>query len=246
MTYCILIPHYNHERQFLQFLPKLVATGLPCIIVDDGSEPGSVGQVREFIKQYSSVHLFEMRINRGKGAAVKSGFIHARALGFSHALQIDADGQHDVADIQRFVAASETQPEVIFCGKPVFDSSAPKARRYGRKITDFWVALETLSFKIKDGMCGFRVYPLTQVEQVVDKYFLGSRMDFDTELLVKAVWSGMTLTFIKTNVIYPQQSVSHYDYLRDNLCLVGLHSRLMVGMLLRFPVILWRNLRGQK
>lgn len=246
MTYCLLIPHYNHERQFLQFLPQLIASGFPCVVVDDGSDPDSVAQVREFIQLHPAVHLFEMRVNRGKGAAVKAGFIHARALGFSHALQIDADGQHEVADIQRFITASETQPEAIICGKPVFDVSAPKARRYGRKITDFWVALETLSFKIKDGLCGYRVYPLTQVERVMDNFFLGSRMDFDTEILVKAVWSGIALKFIETHVVYPEQSVSHFNYLRDNLRLIHLHCRLMLGMLLRFPVILWRNLRGQE
>lgn len=245
MSYCILIPHYNHERQFLQFLPRLTAAGLPCVIVDDGSEPGSVDQVRDFIKQYSSVYLFEMRVNRGKGAAVKAGFIHARALGFSHALQIDADGQHEVADIQRFISASEIQPDVIICGKPVFDESAPKARLYGRKVTDFWVALETLSFKIKDGLCGYRVYPLARVEQVMDNYYLGSRMDFDTEILVKAVWSGIALKFIETHVVYPEQSVSHFNYVRDNLRLIHLHCRLMLGMLVRFPFILWRNLRGR-
>lgn len=246
MIYCLLIPHYNHERQFLQFLPSLIATGLPCIVVDDGSSPESIQQVRDFVARHPGVHLFEMRINRGKGAAVKAGFIHARALGFSHAIQIDADGQHAIADIQRFIAASEAQPETIICGKPVFDASAPKARLYGRKVTDFWVALETLSLKIKDGLCGYRVYPLAQAEQIMDSHYLGSRMDFDTEILVKAVWCGIDLKFIETRVVYPEQSVSHFNYLRDNLLLIRLHSRLMVGMLLRFPAIIVRHFRGRE
>ena len=245
MSYCLLIPHYNHERQFIAFLPQLVASGLPLVIVDDGSNPDSRAQVEAAITHYTNVHFFALQRNRGKGAAVKAGFTFARNLGFTHAIQIDADGQHDVADIEKFVQCSQQQPDAIICGKPVFDSSAPKARVYGRKVTDFWVALETLSLRIKDGLCGFRVYPLNAIEDVLDCHFIGNRMDFDTELLVKAVWCNTTLVFLNTNVIYPAQSVSHFNYLRDNLLLIKLHSRLMFGMLIRLPVLLWQRLRGQ-
>lgn len=241
MTYCILVPHYNHERQLQQFLPALVATGLPCLIVDDGSDSASVQQVKELVAQYPSATLYELHHNRGKGAAVLAGFVFARNLGFTHVIQIDADGQHAVADIDRFVSASKANPDWLICGKPVFDASVPKERLYGRKVTDVFVALETLSLQIKDGLCGYRVYPLTAVEQVIDRYYVGPRMDFDTEILVKAVWSGSTLKFIDTAVIYPQNSVSHFNYLRDNLILIRLHTRLLAGMLIRLPVILWRN-----
>lgn len=243
MTYCILIPHYNHERQLSQFLPELVATGLPCLIIDDGSSSASVQQVRELAAQYPSVHIFEMRANRGKGAAVSAGFVCARSLGFTHAIQIDADGQHAVADIGRFIAASEARPHSLICGKPVFDASVPKERLYGRKVTDVFVALETLSLTVKDSLCGYRVYPLAEVERVIDRYYLGPRMDFDTEILVKSVWSGVALQFIDTAVVYPENSVSHFNYLRDNLVLIRLHVRLLLGMLVRLPVILWRKLR---
>lgn len=245
MSYCLLIPHYNHERQFIAFLPQLVATGLPLVVVDDGSSDHSREQLRAIFNDYPSVHLFALQRNRGKGGAVKAGFYFARSLGFSHAIQIDADGQHNVADIEKFVRCSQQQPDAIICGKPVFDTSAPKARVYGRKITDFWVALETLSLRIKDGLCGFRVYPLTQIENVLDHYFLGNRMDFDTEVLVKAVWLNIELVYINTKVIYPEQSVSHFNYLRDNLMLIRLHSRLMLGMVLRLPMLLWQRVRGK-
>lgn len=245
MSYCLLIPHYNHERQFVAFLPQLVATGLPLIIVDDGSNEDSLAQVTAVVNMYANVYLFKLQRNRGKGAAVKAGCTFARDLGFTHAIQIDADGQHNVADIEQFVHRSQQQPEAIICGKPVFDSSAPKARVYGRKVTDFWVALETLSLRIKDGLCGFRVYPLNVVEHVIDHYFVGNRMDFDTEFLVKAVWLNTELVFIETKVIYPEQSVSHFNYLRDNLLLIRLHSRLMLGMLARLPMLLWQRLRGK-
>ncbi|OZY87084.1 glycosyl transferase [Cellvibrio mixtus] len=245
MSYCLLIPHYNHERQFLAFLPQLIATGLPLVIVDDGSIEQSRAQVAAAVAQHANAHFFALQRNRGKGSALKAGFYFARSLGFTHAIQIDADGQHDIADIAGFVQQSQAQPEAIICGKPVFDASAPKARVYGRKVTDFWVALETLSLRIKDGLCGFRVYPLAQIENLLDRYFIGNRMDVDTELLVKAVWLNIHLVFINTRVIYPEHNVSHFNYLRDNLLLIKLHSRLMLGMLVRLPMLLWQRLRGQ-
>lgn len=243
MNYCLLIPHFNHERQFVAFLPHLVATGLPCVIVDDGSSSCSLDTLKAAIAQYQHVHLFVQHKNRGKGAAVKAGFYHCRALGFTHAIQIDADGQHAVSDLPLFITASKQQPAAIVCGKPVFDDSAPKARVYGRKVTDVVVAFETLSLKIKDALCGYRVYPLAEMEALMDRFFIGSRMDFDTELLVKAVWLNIPLVFLNTHVIYPEQSVSHFHYLRDNLLLIRLHTRLIGGMLLRFPVLLLRAVR---
>jgi len=244
MTYCLLVPHFNHQDQLIRFLPKLLATGLDCIIVDDGSHQENLNILQSAVEGKSQIHLCLLPRNRGKGGAVKAGFLFAANFGFSHAIQIDADGQHDLGDLDEFIRISQTNPDAIICGKPVFDSSAPKARLYGRKVTDFWVALETLSLKIKDGLCGFRVYPLAQCEKVIDHYFLGNRMDFDTEFLVKAVWFKTQLIFVKTHVIYPDNNISHFNYLRDNLLLIRLHSRLMAGMLIRLPLLIWHRLRG--
>ena len=167
----------------------------------------------------------------------------AASLGFSHVIQIDADGQHNLEDVSTFIDASKQNPQRIICGKPTFTDDAPKARVYGRRVTDFWTALETLSLQIKDGLCGFRVYPLQALDQVFDRYYVGPRMDFDTEVLVKAVWAEIELEFINTQVIYPEGATSHFHYLRDNLVLIRLHTRLMVGMLLRLPWLVAKKLR---
>lgn len=244
IKHCLLIPHYNHHHQLIRFLPKLINTGLPCLIIDDGSTEESNQILQSALNDYPGIYLFLQRRNRGKGGAVKAGFYHARSLGFTHAIQIDADGQHNLEDLPEFIRISQENPQAIICGKPVFDDSAPKARLYGRKVTDFWAALETLSLKIKDGLCGFRVYPLTETENILDHYFLSNRMDFDTEFLVKAVWCKTRLIFVKTNVIYPEQNISHFNYLRDNLQLIKLHARLMLGMLIRSPMLIWHRLQG--
>ena len=243
MRYCLVVPHYNHVAELETFLPRLAALDHPIILVDDGSRESDRKYLRTLAAQYPQVSLAEHPRNRGKGAAVLTGFTLAMARGFSHALQIDADGQHNLEDIAAFVAASRARPHSIVCGKPVFDSDAPSARVYGRKVTDFWTALETLSLQIEDGLCGFRVYPLDAVTRIVDAHYIGPRMDFDTEILVKAVWQKIDLQFLETRVIYPQGATSHFHYLRDNLVLIRLHTRLVLGMLWRLPVLLARKWR---
>lgn len=247
MQTCILVPHFNHEQEFLKFLPTLVATGLTCVVVDDGSTLQSLRAIKAFVQSYpEQMILVEHGYNRGKGAAVRTGLYRARSLGFSHAIQIDADGQHCVDDIAAFIEAGKEAPNTIICGRPVFDASVPKIRLYGRKITTFWVTVETCSTQIKDGLCGFRLYPLTEVEHILDRYYVGSRMDFDTEILVKAVWTGVSLRFLDTRVIYPEGSASHFRYVQDNLMLIGLHTRLMLGMLRHLPILFFRRIRGRR
>ncbi len=236
MSYCLVVPHFNHVDAFEKFLPILVALELPCIVVDDGSTKEVKQRLTMLLEQqYPQIHFHAHAINRGKGAAMWTGAHMARALGFTHMLQIDADGQHNAADVQAFIKDSEVNPQAIISGAPQFDDSAPKARVYGRKVTDFWVALETMSLDIKDSLCGFRIYPLTEFELVFDKYHIGKRMDFDTDVLVKSVWEDIEVRFIDTQVIYFENSVSHFHYLQDNLRLIWLHTRLMCGMLVRLP-----------
>ena len=244
MKFCIIIPHYKHERLFELFLPKILDLGLPCIIVDDGSPQASVATLETLISKYDTFTLIKHRRNRGKGAAVITACQHASAMGFDNVIQIDADGQHCIDDVEKMMTYAQANPNTIISGRPYFDESAPKARVYGRKVTDFWVAIETLSLRVKDSLCGFRVYPLNEIETLFDNYHFGPRMDFDTEILVKAVWANMDLHFIPTKVIYHEDTVSHFDYLRDNMMLINLHIRLVAGMLKRSPVLLFRRVRG--
>jgi polyprenyl-phospho-N-acetylgalactosaminyl synthase len=243
VSYCLLVPHFNHAREFCDFLPRLVATELPIVIVDDGSDDENLSTVSALVNKKSNIYLFAHEKNRGKGAAVKTGFVHARALGFTHAIQIDADGQHCVEDIPVFVGRSRVKPNVIICGQPIFDESASKVRRYGRQLTNFWIVLETLSFQIKDGLSGFRLYPLLEAEQLVDNYFLGPKMDFDPAILVFAIWHQITVEFVQTRVVYNEEGVSHFSYVGDNIVFISLHARLMLGMLFRSPKLLWRKFR---
>lgn len=147
--------------------------------------------------------------------------------------------------MKKLISCSEQNPNNIISGAPYFDESAPKARVYGRKVTDFWVALETWSFQIKDSLCGFRIYPLTEFEMIFDKFHIGKRMTFDTDILVKSSWEGIAMNFIDTKVIYIEDNVSHFHYKRDNLLLISLHTKLMLGMIVRIPSIISAKFRTQ-
>jgi glycosyltransferase involved in cell wall biosynthesis len=183
-------------------------------------------------------------VNGGKGAAVIAGLRRALALGYTHALQVDADGQHDLHDVPRFLAAARAEPEAVICGRPLFDASIPKLRFLSRYITHALVWLQTLSLSaVRDSMCGFRLYPIRTVLEVVDRDGVGRRMDFDVELLVKLVWRGRTLRWLDTRVSYPTDGISHFRMGRDNLWLAGMHVRLVLGMLWRAPLLLWRRMR---
>jgi glycosyltransferase involved in cell wall biosynthesis len=180
-------------------------------------------------------------VNQGKGGAMMAGLREAQRRGHTHALQIDADGQHDPGDIPKFLATARARVAELVCGTPVYDASIPKGRLYGRYLTHVWVWINTLSFEIRDSMCGFRVYPLNATVAVLDSATLGRRMDFDTEVLVRLYWRGVRFANVPTRVTYPLDGISHFKALRDNVLISRMHARLFFGMLLRLPVLLWRK-----
>lgn len=242
MKYCFVVPHYNHAHAFQAFVERLLAKNLPCIVVDDGSDAENKQILKTILQAHPEISLAEHDLNYGKGKAMWTGATLALKMGFTHMIQIDADGQHDVGDVDKLIAMSEEFPTAIISGAPQFDDSAPKSRLYGRKVTDFWVALETWSLKVKDSLCGFRVYPLKQYENVYKKYNIGKRMQIDTDILVKSIWEEIDVKFVDTKVIYHEGGVSHFHYLRDNLRLIWLHIRLMIGMVVRAPVFAYKKL----
>ena len=238
---CAVIPVYNHERAVGHVLKAVREAGLPCILVDDGSGPECARELDRLTASTPGTTLVRLPVNLGKGGAVSAGLRAAPAQGYTHALQIDADGQHALYDIPRFIEAARAEPDTVICGKPVFDASMPGSRRYGRYATHVMVWLNTLSFDIPDSMCGFRVYPLKPVMALIDSQRLGSRMDFDVELLVKLHWRAQPMRWLDTPVSYPLDGVSHFRLLRDNVRMVALQTRLAMGMLLRLPLLLSRK-----
>ena len=241
----VVIPVYNHEHAIGVVVEAVLRHDLPCVLVDDGCQPGCAAVLRQLADRHAGrVTLLVHAQNCGKGGAVMTGLRHAAAAGYSHALQIDADGQHDAADIARFIAASASAPLAVINGQPIYDQSVPRARLYARYLTHVWVWINTLSLDIRDSMCGFRIYPLASTLGLIDSAHIGQRMDFDTEILVRLHWRGLRIVNLPTRVHYPLDGVSHFKLWLDNLLISRMHARLFLGMLLRSPLLLWRRLRG--
>lgn len=238
---CVLIPCYNHGAMMSRVLARLQPFDLPCIVVDDGSDDATRDELARLAAENSNLTLIRLPVNAGKGAAVLRGMQAAADAGFSHAVQVDADGQHDIEDIPRLLALAKEHPTALISGQPIYDGSIPRSRLYGRWVTHVWVWIETLSLQLKDSMCGFRVYPVAPTLQLAQHVTLGKRMDFDTEVMVRLYWQGNTSYFIPTRVTYPLDGLSHFDALKDNLRISRMHTRLFFGMLPRIPSLLLRR-----
>jgi glycosyltransferase involved in cell wall biosynthesis len=242
MKICIIIPVYNHEAAIPLVVQKLKQFKLPCILVNDGSSVNCSNVLAECADKESSwLTLLIRPVNGGKGAAVIDGMKAAYRLGYSHVIQIDADDQHEVNDIPKFITVAESNPDTLILGDPLFDGSAPKSRLYGRKITNFWIIINTLSYSIADGMCGFRVYPLADVMRLLDATTLVEGMDFDIDIVVRLYWQGLPVINIPTQVTYQENGISHFRLLNDNLLISKAHARLFFGMLIRFPRLIIRH-----
>jgi len=244
LSYCIVIPNYNHTILLDSFIGSLSRFQLPVIMVDDGSDVKSSIYFDTLVTQFNYLTLIKHQTNQGKGGAVQTGLKAAFRLGYSHALQIDADGQHDINDIEKLINVSKQKPLALISGQPIYDASVPIHRYYARNITHFWVWIETLSFHIKDTMCGYRVYPLVSTLKLIDEVPLGKRMDFDIEIMVRLFWRKVEVFFIPTAVDYPEHGISHFKALDDNILISWLHTRLVFGMFIRSPFLLYRNLRS--
>lgn len=239
---CFVIPCYNHGSTIAAVVSSLKPFDLPFIIVDDGSNANTKQALIDVAEQ-DNVTLVTLAKNQGKGGAVMAGIRHAHQLNFSHAIQIDADGQHDIDALPALISCSQHNPDCLVSGQPIYDDSVPKARLYGRYATHVWVWIETLSLTIKDSMCGFRAYPVNKTIAVLDKYDIGTRMDFDIEILVRMYWEGVDIEFVETRVIYPEGGISHFDALWDNVKISWMHTRLFFGMLPRVPQLIARKRR---
>lgn len=240
-TPCVVIPCYNHGAMIAQVLARLSAFALPVILVDDGSDDATRRELEQLAHRDGSITLLHLPQNAGKGAAVLRGLEEAARGGFSHAVQVDADGQHAIEDIPALLALAKQHPDALISGQPVYDDSIPRSRLYGRWITHVWVWIETLSLQLKDSMCGFRVYPVAPTLRLAKRVTLGRRMDFDTEVMVRLFWQGNRSYFLPTRVTYPQDGLSHFDAFKDNVRISLMHTRLFFGMLPRMPSLLFRR-----
>jgi glycosyltransferase involved in cell wall biosynthesis len=214
-------------------------------VVIDGSTDGSTDGLVAMAAEDKGLQVIVLATNQGKGAAVLHGLQQASAAGFSHVLTMDSDGQHPQQRIPDFMAASVKQPNAMILGKPVFDTSAPSLRVKGRQVSNWWANLETLWAGIGDSLFGFRVYPIEPLKQVMQGQRWMRHFDFDPEAVVRLCWRGVRPVNLAAEVRYFREEeggVSHFRYLRDNVLLTWMHTRLFIGFVLRLPGLLFRRL----
>ncbi len=238
---CILVPTYDNPATIRSVVERVREHLADVVVVDDGSGPEGRAAC-EALAREGLAHVVHRERNGGKGAAVKTGFAEAYRLGYTHALQVDADGQHDLADVPRFLAIAAANPDALVLGAPRFDASAPKARQVGRRITIFWVNFETGGHVIEDPMCGFRVYPLAEATRIAVR---ADMMDFDPEVAVRLVWRGVPVINVPTKVRYVSRDeggVSHFRLFKDNFLISWMHTRLCLEKV--FGTLIGRRYRG--
>jgi predicted LPLAT superfamily acyltransferase len=241
---CAVIPSHNHWQAMPAIIERLRALGLAVFVIDDGSEPPARMALAALDAPGQGVRVTRLDVNRGKGAAVLAGFGLARAAGFSHCLQVDADGQHDMTAVADMLALAQNRPDTVVAGWAVYDGSAPLGRVMGRWITHVCVWIETLSFGIRDSMCGLRVYPLAAVAALIDKGAgIGEGMDFDTEIIVRLHRGGTPVVNHPVRVAYPPGNLSNFRMWRDNWRITRMHTRLLLGTLFTWPALLCQRRR---
>ena len=247
-THLVLIPSYDTGAQVYATVKAARAGWNSVWVVVDGSTDGRAEGLQRLAAADAGLRVWVLPRNSGKGAAVLHGLRQAAAAGFSHALTMDADGQHPAALIPAFMQASMQRPEAMILGRPVFDASAPLLRVRGRRVSNAWTNLETLRAGVADSLFGFRVYPVAALIAVMQHRRWMRRFDFDTEAVVRLAWRGVKAINLDAPVKYvsaEEGGVSHFRYGRDNLLLTWMHARLMVGFVLRLPLLLWRRVTGR-
>jgi glycosyltransferase involved in cell wall biosynthesis len=246
-THLVLIPSYNTGNRLFSTVSAARAQWNPVWVVVDGSTDGTGERLQQMAASDPGLRVWLLPQNQGKGAAVLHGLRAAEAAGYTHALTMDSDGQHPAELIPAFMKASQDRPETMVLGRPVFDASAPLLRVRGRRISNAWTQLETLFAGIGDSLYGFRVYPVPELIATMTWQPWMRRFDFDTEAVVRLAWRGVKPVNIDAPVKYltaAEGGVSHFRYLRDNLLLTWMHTRLVLEFVLRLPGLLLRRLRG--
>jgi glycosyltransferase involved in cell wall biosynthesis len=245
-THLVLIPSFNPGPKVYDTVREARAQWAPVWVVVDGSDDGTAQGLQQMAREDAQLRVIVLPYNQGKGSAVLHGATLALSEGFTHALTMDSDGQHPAWLIADFMRTSIGRPEALVLGMPIFDASAPRIRVNGRKLSNWWTDVETLNAGIGDSLYGFRIYPLADLVAVMGESRWMRRFDFDPEVAIRLVWRGLPPINIDAPVKYlkaHEGGVSHFNYLRDNVLLSWMHTRLVFGFLARLPALVRQKRR---
>ncbi len=246
-SHVVVIPSYNTGSRLFDTVAAIRQQERPVWVVIDGSTDGTGEDLARVATHDPDLHVCVLPRNQGKGAAILHGLRLAHAHGFTHAVTVDADGQHSADHIEQLVALSDNHPDAMILGVPVFDASAPAIRIAGHMIANFWANLVTMWTGIGDSLFGFRVYPIAPLLRTFEQTRGMRRFDFDSEAAIRLAWLGVPPINVPTPVRYYRREeggVSHFNYLRDNVLLVLMYLRLISELVWRLPGSVVRRFRS--
>jgi len=225
----MVIPVYNHGATLREVVEGVLAVHPDVLVVDDGSTDGGIETITDL-----PVEIVKHETNQGKGQAILTAANKATERGKTHIVTIDADGQHLATDIPAFFSAIKADPRAIVVGARDFTSpNIPGSSRFGRKFSNFWLRVQT-GVALSDVQCGFRAYPLVVFDAITTRE---RRYAFEVEVLVKAAWAGYPLADLDIDVHYPvpEERVSHFKALKDNIQISLLNTRLTARSFMPVP-----------
>lgn len=223
----LVIPVYNHAAALSGVVEGALRHIPDVLVVDDGSTGTACWPALP-------VPVVRHERNRGKGSAILTGAREARNRGYTHILTIDADGQHDPEDIPAFLQAIAETPHAVIVGARQFSGPyVPASSKFGRAFSGFWMRVQT-GCTVSDMQSGFRAYPLDVLDCVSTSE---PGYAFEVEVLVKTAWAGFAIREIPVSVFYPppEERVSHFHKLKDNMRISLLNTRLTIRALVPVP-----------
>lgn len=226
--FCVVVPVYNHGLTVAQVV-RGALQHFPVIAVDDGSTDNTPTALAALAAE-TPFEILTLSKNRGKATALTTAFGRAQGWGYTHAVTIDADGQHPIEAIPTLAQASAERPEAMIVGvRDLRTAGAPKERRFSNALSNFWFRMET-GVPLGDTQTGLRCYPL---ETVTRLRLRTSRYAWELEMLVRAAWAGIPLVERPVAVDYaaPTSQLSHFNPVRDFLRITRLHAWLVVQAL---------------
>jgi glycosyltransferase involved in cell wall biosynthesis len=238
MRICAVIPVFNNVQTIGEVVRRCRAVIEPDVLaVSDGSTDGSDREARQ-----AGAMVRSLSVNKGKGRAIREGLKVALDMGYTHAIVLDADGQHLPEEIPRLLDAVWSKPNHLWvCVRRMQKGSTPKASRRGRSISNFWTTLNGWQ-RCLDAQSGYRCYPIAPTLK------LGCREDgyaFEMEVLVRASWAGLRISHLEVDVVYPKTGddrVTHFDPVKDNVRASWLSFKMFWSMLARSPVIAYNRI----
>lgn len=237
MKVCVIIPTYNNSTTIERVVNDVLAQCQDVIVVNDGS----TDETLQVLKQLGN-HIIQVKLssNQGKGCALLAGFKKAKELGFTHAITIDADGQHFASDIPAFLeAAKKCERTIVVGSRNLTEKNMPRQNTFANRFSNFWFRLQT-GISLPDTQSGFRLYPL---EELKGLSLITSRYEAELELLVFAAWNGVNITTIPIHVYYPpeEERVSHFRPIYDFVRISILNTLLCIGTIVyALPLRCWR------